>query len=216
MEKVNIDYNKIAADITEKCNSLLSVIDENSISDTFDAVKEIAEIAVQSYSYRISDLWKAENANSDIQEKIQFTDLETGYLKLVRKWVRNNPLNTKLPLYPEEPIGSYDDYASITNKKAAVFGVAGTTVIGISYAKGWWILGNPIVAIAAELITLAIIYKTVQSKKSIKRKELDAELKVIREKQNNYKKQLIDHFVTAVTKWLNTAVEYSDSILEKF
>ncbi|MGL5981497.1 MAG: hypothetical protein ACRCZY_11620 [Phocaeicola sp.] len=216
MNKPKIDYKKIESDITDKCNSLLKAIDENSISDTFDTIKEMAEIFVQSYSYQISDFWKEENKNSDIHRKIKFTDIESGYLKLIRIWVSKTPLNTKLPTFPQDRLDSFEKYSSQMNKKAIAIGVSGTAIVGTAYARGWWVLANPIAAITAELILLAVLYKTVQVKKNTKRKDIECEISRIRKEQDNYKQQLIDCLISAVSKWTETVEKYSDSILNTF
>lgn len=63
---------------------MLLNVDVNTVSDAFDAVSEIVEIAIEKYSFDVSDYWKVENTNADIERKIRFTDINEGYEILVK------------------------------------------------------------------------------------------------------------------------------------
>ena len=91
MEKPVIDYNAISADISKKCNQILKYVDVNTVSDSFDAVKEIVEIAIEKYTYLVSEYWMANNPDAEISRKIKFTDVDNGYEILIKKWVEQNP-----------------------------------------------------------------------------------------------------------------------------
>ena len=221
MEQPNIDYKAIAADISNRCNQLLQCVDVNTVSDTFAAVQELVEIAIEKYSYSVSEYWMAMNSDADISRKIKFTDVENGYENLVKKWVNQNPFKADYPECPENLTESYEEYAASLNKKAIATAVAGTAVIGTAYAsascaKGWLIFGNPIVAIAAELIGLAALYTVVQNKKKTKRQEIDIQAKELEEQLKGYKNSLISSLTVSAESYIKNFVAFSDDILTSF
>lgn len=185
MNKPKLDYNNISEAISQKCNQLLLNVDVNTVSDAFDVVREIVEIAIERYSFSVSDYWKEENADIDIERKIRFTDINEGYEILVKKWVQQNPFKTELPDVPKDTSEPYEEYVKKLRKKALAIGAAGTIAIGTAYAvnssqaKGWLIFGNPIIAIATELIGIVLIYTTVKNKENAKRQEIERQLRVL-------------------------------------
>ena len=216
-----IDYRKLAADISNRCNQLLQCVDVNTVSDTFDAVKEIVEIEIEQYSYGASEYWMAMNSNADISRKIKFTDVENGYENLAKKWVTQNTFKADYPKCPDCLTESYEEYVSRINKIAIATAVVGTAGIGAVYAsasceKGWPILGNPLVAIAAELIGLTALYTVVQNKKKTKRQAIDIETKELEEKLKAYKKSLISSLTVSAELYIKKFVVFSDDVLTSF
>lgn len=233
MEQLNIDYRTISVDISKKCQHLLHNIDVNTISDTFDAVKEIVEIAVENYSFKVSESWMDSHSTADTDRKIKFADVDSGYEILMKKWVNQNPFKAELPECPNNISESLDEYVARLKKKVFAVGAVGTVAIGATYAystshvaaqaamgatcsKGWLILGNPIVAIAAELIGIAILYATVKQKKDVKRQEFKQQMRELEKKRNSYKKKLIETLTLAAELWLKDAETYSKNILSNF
>ena len=222
MNKPELDYNNVSEAISRKCNQLLLNVDVNTVSDAFDAVSEIVEIAIERYSFSASDYWKEKNADADIERKIKFTDVNEGYEILVKKWVKQNPFKAELPNVPEDTSEPYEKYVKNVRKKALAIGAAGTAAIGTAYAvnssqaKGWLIFGNPIIAIAAELIGIALICATVRYKENTKRQEIERQLRELEEKQKEYKARLIGTLTVAAELWLKKAKAYSDHIIQPF
>lgn len=235
MEQLNIDYRYriISDDISKKCQHLLHNIDVNTISDTFDAVKEIVEIAVENYSFKVSESWMDSHSNTDTARKIKFTDVDTGYEILMKKWVNQNPFKAELPECPDNISEPLDEYVARLKKKVFAAGAVGTVAIGATYAystshvaaqaaigatcsKGWLIFGNPIVAIAAELVGIAILYATVKKKKDVKQQEFKEQMCELEKKQSSYKKNLIETLTLAAELWLKDAETYSKNILANF
>lgn len=222
MNKPKLDYNNVSEAISQKCNQLLLNVDVYTVSDTFDAVSEIVEIAIEKYSFDVSDYWTAENADADIERKIRFTDVNEGYEFSVKKWVKQNPFNAELPDVPKDTSEPYEEYVKKLRKKALAIGVTGTVAIGTAYAvnssqaKGWLIFGNPIIAIAAELIGIVLIYTTIKNKENAKRQEIEQQLRELEEKQKGYKAHLIETLTVAAELWLKKAVAYSDNIIKTF
>ncbi len=222
MKKPELDYNSISENISQKCNQLLINVDVNTVSDALDAVREIVEIAIEQYSFSVSGYWKQENANADIERKIKFTDVDDGYEILLKKWVKKNPFKAELPNLPKDMSESYEEYVAKLRKNALTIGAAGTLAVGTAYAvsssqaKGWLIFGNPIVAIAAELVGIALIYTTVQHKKNVKRQEIEKQLCELEKTQKEYKIHLVETLTISATLWLQKAESYSSEIIEKF
>ena len=222
MNKPKLDYNNISEAISQKCNQLLLNVDVNTVSDAFDVVREIVEIAIERYSFSVSDYWKEENADIDIERKIRFTDINEGYEILVKKWVQQNPFKTELPDVPKDTSEPYEEYVKKLRKKALAIGAAGTIAIGTAYAvnssqaKGWLIFGNPIIAIATELIGIVLIYTTVKNKENAKRQEIERQLRELEEKQKDYKAHLIETLTIAAELYLKEAEAYSDNIIKTF
>ncbi|WP_317309124.1 hypothetical protein [Phocaeicola plebeius] len=222
MNKPKLDYNNVSEAISQKCNQLLLNVDVYTVSDTFDAVSEIVEIAIEKYSFDVSDYWTAENADADIERKIRFTDVNEGYEFSVKKWVKQNPFKAELPDVPKDTSEPYEEYVKKLRKKALAIGVTGTVAIGTAYAvnssqaKGWLIFGNPIIAIAAELIGIVLIYTTIKNKENAKRQEIEQQLRELEEKQKDYKAHLIETLTVAAELWLKKAVAYSDNIIKTF
>lgn len=222
MNNPKLDYNNVSEAISRRCNQLLLNVDVNTVSDAFDAVSEIVEIAIEKYSFAVSDYWQEENADVDIERKIRFTDVNEGYEILVKKWVNQNPFKAELPNVPEDTSEPYEKYVKNVRKKALAIGAAGTAAIGTAYAvnssqaKGWLIFGNPIVAIAAELIGIALICATVRYKENTKRQEIERQLRELKEKQKDYKAHLIETLTVAAELWLKKAEAYSDNIIKTF
>ena len=222
MNKPKLDYNNISEAISQKCNQLLLNVDVNTVSDAFDVVREIVEIAIERYSFSVSDYWKEENADIDIERKIRFTDINEGYEILVKKWVQQNPFKTELPDVPKDTSEPYEEYVKKLRKKALAIGAAGTIAIGTAYAvnssqaKGWLIFGNPIIAIATELIGIVLIYTTVKKKENAKRQEIERQLRELEEKQKDYKAHLIETLTIAAELYLKKAEAYSDNIIKTF
>lgn len=222
MNKPKLDYNNVSEAISQKCNQLLLNVDVYTVSDTFDAVSEIVEIAIEKYSFDVSDYWTAENADADIERKIRFTDVNEGYEFSVKKWVKQNPFKAELPDVPKDTSEPYEEYVKQLRKKALAIGVTGTVAIGTAYAvnssqaKGWLIFGNPIIAIAAELIGIVLIYTTIKNKENAKRQEIEQQLRELEEKQKDYKAHLIETLTVAAELWLKKAVAYSDNIIKTF
>lgn len=222
MNKPKLDYNNVSEAISQKCNQLLLNVDVYTVSDTFDAVSEIVEIAIEKYSFDVSDYWTAENADADIERKIRFTDVNEGYEFSVKKWVKQNPFKAELPDVPKDTSEPYEEYVKKLRKKALAIGVTGTVAIGTAYAvnssqaKGWLIFGNPIIAIAAELIGIVLIYTTIKNKENAKRQEIEQQLRELEEKQKDYKARLIETLTVAAELWLKKAEAYSDNIIKTF
>ena len=219
MNKPELDYNSIAKDISEKCNKLLTSIDDNAILYTQDAVKEVIAIAIEKYSFCVYEYWRNENADADITRKIKFTDHSNGYENLLRKWVKQNPFKTDLPVLPTDISEPYERYVARLRKKTLWLVGAGTIAIGAVCAllgKGLSFSTNTIIAIATEIIGIALVYAIVKHKRNAKREEIERQLCELEKKKEKFKVRIVDALISSAKLWLKDAVSYSDSIIEKF
>lgn len=240
MEQPFIDKNAISSDISKKCDQLLQNVDVNTVSDSFDAVKEIVEIAIEKYSFCVSEYWMANHSDVETSRKIKFTDVDYGYEILLKKWVEQNPFKANLPKFPNYLAESYEEYVAKLNKNAIAIGTVGTAAIGMAYgvsashlasqtalsatqavagatcAKGWLIFGNPIVAIAAELIGISAIIAVFQYKKKNKRQEIDIQIRDLEERLKRYKQTLIKTLSDSAVSYLIKAEISSNDFLKRF
>lgn len=216
MNKPVFSYDRIAELISEKSQKLLRHVDVSTVSDVFDAVKELVEIAVEKYSFRMCDYWKSVHADDDIACRIKFTDVNTGYEIMLKKWVGEHPFKADLPAVPQSEADSYEAYAARLRRKAVATAAVGTVGVGVASVKGWFIFGNPIVAIAVELIGIALTYATVQQKQNAKRREIALQLQQLKVEQEAYKKQLIDALTLSAKIWLQQVEKQSEELLKTF
>ena len=226
MEQPFIDYNTISSEIAKKCYQFLHDVDINTVLDSFDAVKEILEIAIERYSFQVGEYWTQKHPDVEISRKIKFTDLDNGYENLLRKWVRQNPFRQELPDCPNDFVESYDKYNAKVNKTAIAAGTAGTLTIGAVYgvstsqaaagAKGCLAFGNPLVAIIAELIGIAAIYAVAQYQKKNKRKEIDTQRREYKAQLKEYKQKFINTLTASAEIYLKKAEAYSNNLLTEF
>ncbi len=128
-----IDYEAISTDISMRCFQLLQNVNVNTISDSFDAVKDIVEIAIEKYSFGVSEYWMTIHSDAETSQKIKFTDVDHGYEILLKKWVDQNPFKAELPMYPDDIVESYEEYVANLNKKAIAVGALGTVALGTAY-----------------------------------------------------------------------------------
>ena len=173
------------------------------------------------------------NSEAETARKIHFTDVDNGYEILLKKWVEQNPFKAELSECPSNITDFYDEYVAKLKKKAIAAGAVGTVAIGTAYgisashiasqtaagatcAKGWLIFGNPIVAIAAELIGIAAIYALVQYNKKNKRQEIDNQIIDLETKLNSYKQDLITTLTISANSYLKNAESYSNNIIDNF
>lgn len=211
MKKPELDYLGITEKISSKCNLLLSNLDSNTVSDTFDAVREIVEIAIENYSFNITDYWRFINKDADVRCKIKFTDTATGYESLMRKWVELHPFKAILPKYLASVFENDEEHLARLKKKGFWLAGGGIVTIGTIYAicalqaKGFLSLGILLVAIVIEIIGIALIYSVVKHKKKDKREEID-----------KCRCLLIETLIDSAELWLKNAVSYSDNIIARF
>ncbi len=226
MEQPFIDYSAISSEISKKCHQYLHDVDVNTVLDSFNAVKEILEIAIERYSFQVRDYWKQNHSDVEISRKIKFMDIDNGYVNLLTKWVRENPFRQELPDCPNDFVESYGKYNAKVNKTAVAAGTAGTLAIGAAYgvstsqaaagAKGCLAFGNPLVAIIAELIGIAAIYALAQYQKKNKRKEIDAQRREYKAQLKEYKQKFINTLTASAEIYLKEAEAYSNNILTEF
>ena len=226
MEQPFIDYNTISSEISKKCYQFLHDVDINTVLDSFDAVKEILEIAIERYSFQVGEYWTQKHPDVEISRKIKFTDIDNGYENLLKKWVRENPFRQEIPDCPKDFVESYDKYNAKVNKTSFAAGTAGTLAIGTAYgisasqaatsAKGCLIFGNPLVAIATELISLAAIFAMAQYRKKNKCKEIESQRCKYKAQLKDYKQRLINTLIVAAENYLREAETYSNKILAEF
>ena len=109
----------------------------------------------------------------------------------------------------------YPEYPECPNMKNPKQSMAITGSVGTVIATGLLIFGHPWLALATELLTIALtyqVYRKYQSSQNQYKMELEAyELKL-----QSLKNDLINGITDDLITWVNRGIEYSNSILESY
>lgn len=75
MNKPKLDYNNVSEAILQKCNQLLLNVDVNTVSDAFDAVSEIVEIAIENIHLTLATIgrWKIQMLTSSVKSGLRIS-----------------------------------------------------------------------------------------------------------------------------------------------
>lgn len=204
----DIDYAQLKLAIEEKAKAVLSEVTEDSLKAFSQDIKLIAEGIMEQYAFTVYDLY-TEGARkiSDMDLLSAFTNYADGYQSKMLKWNEDNPIQLRehpieIPIQPQASKIS-------RNKPIATIGIG--TVIAI----GLYIFSNVWVALAAELLAVAIAYKqkrgNTKKQATYNRQLKEYEIKVARMRQ-----ELIDGLTADLVKWLENGKTYSDSVLASY
>lgn len=201
-----LDIAKLETDVLEKAELFLSNIDEDSLKAFSDEVKKLAEGTLQNYIFKVCD-WYTDSKFSDNQEFLsKFVDLKTGYQQTMLNWIEQNCIVVQQQSF---------EYPECPNMKNPKQSMAITGSVGTVIATGLLIFGHPWLALATELLTIALtyqVYRKYQSSQNQYKMELEAyELKL-----QSLKNDLINGITDDLITWVNRGVEYSNSILESY
>ena len=201
-----LDIAKLETDVLEKAELFLSNIDEDSLKAFSDEVKKLAEGTLQNYIFKVCD-WYTDSKFSDNQEFLsKFVDLKTGYQQTMLNWIEQNCIVVQQQSF---------EYPECPNMKNPKQSMAITGSVGTVIATGLLIFGHPWLALATELLTIALtyqVYRKYQSSQNQYKMELEAyELKL-----QSLKNDLINGITDDLITWVNRGIEYSNSILESY
>lgn len=204
MGTFSIDIGKLRIAIQEKANSLLSEITEDNLKYFSSEVKKIAESVLDDYIFNIY------NAYTDGVYKIEdtdlllaFTDYKNGFQGSMSTWKELHPIVVK-----QETINIPNEPRIQVQKVTAQHILVGGTLI----ATGLLIFSNAWVALAVELLTVAIAYYKHQQKKrfqnnyDIQKRKYEIELQ-------RMKYELVQGLTKDLEQWLKYAEEEAKSVL---
>lgn len=203
-----IEFEPLKTAIEEKARLLLAEITEDNLKTFAQEVKLIAEGVMEQYIFKVYNLY-SEGARkiSDHDVLEAFIDYSSGYQSKMLAWNESHPIQLKeikieIPNQPEAPK---------INKQLPVITISAGTAIAI----GLFIFSNAWVALAAEILTLAIAYKQ-QSKQHKAQQAYEAELLAYNNQLGMKRMTLINCLTEDLVKWLEMGKDYSDSVLTSY
>ena len=203
-----IEFEPLKTAIEEKACLLLAEITEDNLKTFAQEVKLIAEGVMEQYIFKVYNLY-SEGARkiSDHDVLEAFIDYSSGYQSKMLAWNESHPIQLKeikieIPNLPENPK---------INKQLPVITISAGTAIAI----GLFIFSNAWVALAAEILTLAIAYKQ-QSKQHKEQQAYEAELLAYNNQLGMKRMTLINGLTEDLVKWLEMGKDYSDSVLTSY
>lgn len=204
MESFSLDIGKLRIAIQEKANSLLSEITEDNLKYFSSELKKIAEAILDDYIFNIY------NAYTDGVYKIEdtdlllaFTDYKNGFQGRMNTWKELHPIIVK-----QEAINIPAEPQIQVQRVSAKHILVGGTII----ATGLLIFSNVWVALAVELLTVAIAYykhqqrKRFQSNYDIQKRKYEIEML-------RMKSELVQGLTKDLEQWLKYAEEEAKSVL---
>lgn len=204
----DIEFQPLKVAIEEKARMLLVEINEENLRIFAEEVKIIAEGVMEQYAFKVYDLYTEGALKiSDFDKLASFTDFTTGYQSKMLAWNKNHPIqlreqHVEIPLRPDAP--KFNKYKPVV-----------TLGVGTVVAIGLYIFSNAWVALAAELLALAVAY-TQRRRQQKDQQAYDADLKSYNHQIGMKRMMLIKGLTEDLVKWLEEGKAYSDSVLMSF
>ena len=203
----DIDLGAFQKAIEDKACLLLKEVNEENLRYFSKETKKIAEAAMENYIFHVCDLY-SEGARkiTDLSILEQFTKYRTGYQDQMLKWIKEHPIvlteqTISIPVEPERP--------------EKVLNPTPILAIGTAVAVGLFIFTNVWVALAAELLAVALSYRQVVAKKQadikFAAKKADYERAIKKLKQD-----LVLGLINELEEWLKLGKAASDAILKSY
>ena len=204
-----LDIAKLKADVLDKAELFLTDINEENLKAFSNEVKKIAEGTLQKYVFKVCD-WYTDGDFSEDQEFLsKFVDLKTGYQQTMLNWIEQNCIVVQQQSF------EYPEYPTKPDTKSQIQTTAITGAVGTASATGLLIFGHPWLALATELLTVALTYYSFRKYQKSK-KQYEMELEAYEIKIESMKNDLVNGITDDLVNWVNQGVEYSNSILATY
>lgn len=203
-----IDKVYLKTQVQEKARLMLGEITDENLKYFTEEVKKLAEGILEKYAFDIYDTFSTGAFTIENEDTLQaFSDFNLGYQAQMLKWINDNALKIehveiKLPKQPAETA------PKTTNPIYPL-------TIGTVIATGLYIFTNIWVALAAEILTLALAYRQylkndkAQKQYALEKERYAHELKIKKDK-------LIQGLIVDLEKWLDQGKAESDRILASY
>jgi len=203
-----IDKVYLKTQVQEKAKLMLGEITDENLKYFTEEVKKLAEGILEKYVFDIYDTFTTGAFTIENEDTLQaFSDFNLGYQAQMLKWINDNALKIehveiKLPKQPTETA------PKTTNPIYPL-------TIGTVIATGLYIFTNIWVALAAEILTLALAYRQylkndkAQKQYALEKERYAHELKIKKDK-------LIQGLIVDLEKWLDQGKAESDRILASY
>lgn len=203
----DIDFGTFRKAIEDKALTLLNEVNEDNLKYFSAETKKIAEATMENYIFHVYDLYSdGARRIPDLSLLEKFTNYSSGYQAQMLKWNEEHPIvlteqTISVPAEPMEP--------------EKVMSPTPVMAIGTAVAVGLYIFTNVWVALAAELLVVALSYRQVVAKKQ-------ADIKFEAKKANyeraikKLKRDLVLGLIKELEEWLKQGKDASDAILKSY
>lgn len=203
----DIDFGAFKKAIEDKAASLLNEVNEENLKYFSEETKKSAEAAMENYIFHVYDLYSCGARKiTDLSILERFTNYSTGYQSQMLKWNEEHPIvlteqTISIPAEPQEP--------------EKVLSPVPVIAVGTAVAVGLFIFTNVWIALAAELLAVALSYRQVVAKKQANHKfaakNADYERAI-----KKLKRDLVLGLTNELEEWLKQGKATSDTILQSY
>ena len=205
---LDIELEPLKTAIEEKAHLFLSDITAESLKAFAEAVKVIAEGVMEQYIFRVYDIYSDGALKiADLNILAAFTDYSSGYQSKMLEWNKNHPIllkEQKIEI-PKRPIAPNKNI----HQPTLIIGIGTVVAIGL------YIFSNSWVALAAEILSLALAYSE-RKKLHAQQDFYEAQLMTYNNQLGMKRMALINGVSDDLVKWLEQGKKYSDSILASY
>lgn len=172
-----------------------------------EKAKDIAESILEEYIFSTFEKYTSGiSAITDAEKLAQFINLDSGYQQRMLDWIQAHPLQVKEEMFvcPKK-----DDFHIETNDLSPQIILGSGTVLAV----GLFIFTNMWIALAAEILTIALT--KYQNNSIVKRRsiELEIEQKQYETAIKAKKDKLVNGMIYELEKWLDLGEAASNDIL---
>lgn len=203
----DIDFGTFKKAIEDKAASLLNEVNEENLKYFSEETKKLAEAAMENYIFHVYDLYSCGARKiTDLSILERFTNYSIGYQSQMLKWNEEHPivLTEQTISIPAEPQGP-----------EKVLSPVPVLAVGTAVAVGLFIFTNVWIALAAELLAVALSYRQVVAKKQANHKfaakNADYERAI-----KKLKRDLVLGLTNELEEWLKQGKATSDAILQSY
>lgn len=203
-----IDKVYLKTEVQEKARLMLGEITDENLKYFTEEIKKLAEGIFEKYVFDIYDTYTTGAFSIENEDILQaFSDFDSGYQAQMLRWISDNALKIEhveinLPKQPSE---------TAPKTSNPLYPLAIGTVI----ATGLFIFSNIWVALATEILTLALVYRQyLKNNNSQKQYALEKERYV--HELRIKKDKLIQGLIVDLEKWLDQGKVESDRILVSY
>ncbi|MCM1141185.1 MAG: hypothetical protein NC453_21675 [Muribaculum sp.] len=203
----DFDFGAFQKSLHDKAQLLLTEVTEENLKYFSEETKALAEAALEKYVNEVYDLY-ADGAHKipDLDILERFTDYRSGYTAQMSNWMKEHSiqLQEQKITIPEEP--------KAPQKELKPMPVA---TVGTAIAVGLLIFTNPWVALAAELLTIALTLRQMKRVKIANQKFEVAKIEYERSLKK-MRSDLVNGLINELEEWIKQGLMYSDSVLDSY
>lgn len=202
-----MDFGAFRIAIADKAALLLKEVNEDNLKYFAEETKKIAESAMENYIFHVYDVYSdGARKISDVSKLARFTDYRSGFQGLMRKWIEEHPIVLK-----EQTIAIPSEPEAVDTPMSP----GKVLTVGTAVAVGLFIFTNHWVALAAELLTLALTYRQVLARKKAEN-EYAARVADYERTLKKIKQDLLLGLTDELETWLISGKGASDAILKSY